>query len=113
MCALAPCSPSRTRSGGRTWVKRLRRNVCASTGIGEMPTSSPRSPCGAKGNKVASSASWRERGRGRETRRGFVKQVQQNYRSGQLKVAEVPAPRAEAGELLVATRVSLISSGTE
>jgi threonine dehydrogenase-like Zn-dependent dehydrogenase len=42
-----------------------------------------------------------------------VKQVQQNYRSGELKVADVPAPRAEGGELLVATRVSLISSGTE
>jgi predicted dehydrogenase len=42
-----------------------------------------------------------------------VKQVQQNYRSGELKVAEVPAPALGAGELLVATRVSLISSGTE
>ena len=42
-----------------------------------------------------------------------MKQVQQNYRSGELKVAEVPAPRAGEGEVLVATRVSLISSGTE
>jgi polar amino acid transport system substrate-binding protein len=42
-----------------------------------------------------------------------VKQVQQNYRSGELKVAEVPAPAFGSGELLVATRVSLISSGTE
>jgi polar amino acid transport system substrate-binding protein len=42
-----------------------------------------------------------------------VKQVQQNYRSGELKVAEVPAPAHSAGELLIATRVSLISSGTE
>jgi predicted dehydrogenase/threonine dehydrogenase-like Zn-dependent dehydrogenase len=42
-----------------------------------------------------------------------VKQVQQNYRSGELKVAEVPAPAFGGGELLVATRVSLISSGTE
>ena len=42
-----------------------------------------------------------------------MKQVQQNYRSGELKVAEVPAPAFGAGELLVATHVSLISSGTE
>jgi len=42
-----------------------------------------------------------------------VKQVQQNYRSGELKVADVPSPRAGDGEVLVATRVSLISSGTE
>jgi polar amino acid transport system substrate-binding protein len=42
-----------------------------------------------------------------------VKQVQQNYRSGELKVAEVPAPALGSGELLIATRVSLISSGTE
>ena len=42
-----------------------------------------------------------------------MKQVQQNYRSGELKVAETPAPAHGAGELLVATRVSLISSGTE
>lgn len=42
-----------------------------------------------------------------------MKQVEQNYRSGELRVAEVPAPRCGAGSLLVATRVSLISSGTE
>jgi len=42
-----------------------------------------------------------------------LKQVQQNYRSGELKVADVPAPAFGAGELLIATRVSLISSGTE
>ncbi len=42
-----------------------------------------------------------------------MKQVQQNYRSGELKVADVPAPAFGAGELLVASRVSLISSGTE
>ena len=42
-----------------------------------------------------------------------VKQVVQSYRSGELKVAEVPAPQAGAGSLLVATRISLISSGTE
>ncbi|ATQ66584.1 MULTISPECIES: bi-domain-containing oxidoreductase [Methylosinus] len=42
-----------------------------------------------------------------------MKQIRQNYRSGELALAEVPAPRAGAGALLVATRVSLISSGTE
>jgi polar amino acid transport system substrate-binding protein len=42
-----------------------------------------------------------------------MKQVVQSYRTGELKVADVPAPGAGAGRLLVATRVSLISSGTE
>lgn len=42
-----------------------------------------------------------------------MKQVEQNYRSGELKVADVPAPRAGSGSLLVSTSVSLISSGTE
>jgi predicted dehydrogenase/threonine dehydrogenase-like Zn-dependent dehydrogenase len=42
-----------------------------------------------------------------------MKQVEQNYRTGKLRVVEVPAPRVGEGRLLVATRVSLISSGTE
>jgi polar amino acid transport system substrate-binding protein len=42
-----------------------------------------------------------------------MKQVEQNYRTGALRVAEVPAPRVGAGSVLVASRVSLISSGTE
>ena len=42
-----------------------------------------------------------------------MKQVEQSYRTGELKLVEVPAPRAAEGSLLVATRVSLISSGTE
>lgn len=42
-----------------------------------------------------------------------MKQVEQNYRTGKLRVADVPAPRTGAGELLVATRSSVISSGTE
>jgi len=42
-----------------------------------------------------------------------MKQVEQNYRSGELKVVDAPAPRLSDGSLLVATRVSLISSGTE
>ena len=44
---------------------------------------------------------------------GRMKQVVQNYRTGELKVAEVPAPALPDGNLLVATRASLISAGTE
>src|SRR5208282_3444024 len=42
-----------------------------------------------------------------------MKQIEQNYRSGILRLIDAPAPRAGAGSLLVSTRVSLISSGTE
>jgi polar amino acid transport system substrate-binding protein len=42
-----------------------------------------------------------------------MKQVVQSYRTGELKVADAPAPRVGDGSLLVATRISLISSGTE
>jgi polar amino acid transport system substrate-binding protein len=42
-----------------------------------------------------------------------VKQVEQNYRTGELRVADVPAPRLGAGRVLVATEASVISSGTE
>jgi predicted dehydrogenase/threonine dehydrogenase-like Zn-dependent dehydrogenase len=42
-----------------------------------------------------------------------MKQVVQSYRTGELKVANVPAPGVGSGSVLVATRVSLISSGTE
>lgn len=40
-------------------------------------------------------------------------QVEQSYRTGALRVAEVPAPRGGRARNLVATRVSLISAGTE
>lgn len=40
-------------------------------------------------------------------------QVEQSYRTGVLRVAEVPAPRAGGGRNLIATRASLISAGTE
>jgi predicted dehydrogenase/threonine dehydrogenase-like Zn-dependent dehydrogenase len=43
----------------------------------------------------------------------LLKQVEQNYRSGALRVIETPAPRPQRGSALVATRVSLISAGTE
>jgi predicted dehydrogenase/threonine dehydrogenase-like Zn-dependent dehydrogenase len=42
-----------------------------------------------------------------------VKQVEQNYRSGVLRLIEAPVPRSGRGRNLVATRVSLISAGTE
>lgn len=42
-----------------------------------------------------------------------MKQVEQNYRTGVLRVVDVPAPRVGKGSVLVASHVSLISSGTE
>lgn len=42
-----------------------------------------------------------------------LKQVVQSYRGGRLEVRDVPAPVAQPGTLLVRTRASLISSGTE
>lgn len=42
-----------------------------------------------------------------------MKQVVQNYRSGELSVREVAAPRVSAGGLLVRNECSLISAGTE
>jgi predicted dehydrogenase/threonine dehydrogenase-like Zn-dependent dehydrogenase len=44
---------------------------------------------------------------------GGVKQLIQNYRSGNLKVSDIPAPSARAGGVVVATQNSLISAGTE
>ena len=42
-----------------------------------------------------------------------MKQVIQNFRTGILKVDEVPAPSLRDAGLLVANHVSLISPGTE
>lgn len=42
-----------------------------------------------------------------------MKQVVQNYRNGQLKVEELPAPALRPGGVLVRTVCSLISAGTE
>jgi predicted dehydrogenase/threonine dehydrogenase-like Zn-dependent dehydrogenase len=42
-----------------------------------------------------------------------MKQVVQSARSGKLSVREVPDPKVRAGHLLVRTRASLISAGTE
>ncbi|MBN2576786.1 MAG: bi-domain-containing oxidoreductase [Deltaproteobacteria bacterium] len=42
-----------------------------------------------------------------------MKQVIQSYRTGELRVADVPAPGVEPGAVLVATAASLVSIGTE
>jgi predicted dehydrogenase/threonine dehydrogenase-like Zn-dependent dehydrogenase len=42
-----------------------------------------------------------------------MKQIVQNYRTGDLRTAEVPAPACRPGGILVANRASLISAGTE
>jgi len=42
-----------------------------------------------------------------------MKQILQNLKTGELAVAEVPAPALKTGHLLIQTRCSLISSGTE
>lgn len=42
-----------------------------------------------------------------------MKQLLQNLRDGTTEVADVPAPRAGTGELLIRTRRSLVSAGTE
>ncbi len=42
-----------------------------------------------------------------------MRQVIQSPRTGKLAVREVPRPRVTAGQVLVRTRASLISSGTE
>ncbi|HPQ65722.1 MAG TPA: bi-domain-containing oxidoreductase [bacterium] len=42
-----------------------------------------------------------------------MKQIVQIYKTGELKVEEVPAPLCRAGRILVETRSSLISAGTE
>lgn len=42
-----------------------------------------------------------------------MKQVIQNYRTGVLEVAEVPAPKVRAGHVLIRTAASALSAGTE
>jgi hypothetical protein len=42
-----------------------------------------------------------------------MKQILQNLSTGQTELAEVPCPKAKPGQLLIRTRRSLISSGTE
>lgn len=42
-----------------------------------------------------------------------MKQIEQNYRSGAMRVIDAPAPRAARGSALIRSTVSLISAGTE
>ena len=42
-----------------------------------------------------------------------MKQVIQSTRTGKLNLKEVPEPSVKAGNILVSTRASLISAGTE
>ncbi|MCE5340425.1 MAG: bi-domain-containing oxidoreductase [Planctomycetaceae bacterium] len=42
-----------------------------------------------------------------------MKQVLQNFKTGQLDVADVPAPKVLQGQVLIKTTASLISTGTE
>ncbi|MGE5141705.1 MAG: bi-domain-containing oxidoreductase, partial [Rudaea sp.] len=42
-----------------------------------------------------------------------MKQVLQNFRSGRLRVADVPAPACQPGQVLVRTLYSVVSAGTE
>src|SRR6201996_4624961 len=48
-----------------------------------------------------------------ERRRGPMKQIAQNYKSGELAVLDVPAPVCRPGGVLVRSLFSLISTGTE
>ncbi|NUM78804.1 oxidoreductase, partial [candidate division KSB1 bacterium] len=42
-----------------------------------------------------------------------MKQILQNFQTGELQVAELPAPLVRPGMVLVRNRFSLISAGTE
>ena len=42
-----------------------------------------------------------------------MKQILQNLKTGETKLAEVPCPSPKRGQLLIRTRQSLVSSGTE
>lgn len=42
-----------------------------------------------------------------------MKQLLQNYKTGKLKLEEVPAPALKPGEVLVKNHYSLVSAGAE
>ncbi|MFC2108295.1 hypothetical protein ACFLS5_02420 [Candidatus Bipolaricaulota bacterium] len=42
-----------------------------------------------------------------------MKQVLQHLRTGEMELAELPCPSAGRGQVLIQTRASLISAGTE
>ena len=42
-----------------------------------------------------------------------MRQILQNLKTGTIELAEVPAPHRKEGHVLIATKTSLISAGTE
>lgn len=42
-----------------------------------------------------------------------MRQILQNLKTGQTELAEIPCPQARSGQLLIRTRASLVSAGTE
>jgi hypothetical protein len=56
-------------------------------------------------------AEWRRCGL-KATEKG-MKQILQNLKTGATEVADVPCPRAGMGQVLIRSRVSLVSAGTE
>ena len=42
-----------------------------------------------------------------------IKQIIQHLKTGQMKLAEVPCPQVGKGQVLIQTKASLISAGTE
>ena len=42
-----------------------------------------------------------------------MKQILQNLKTGATEVADVPCPRVGPGQVLIRSRVSLVSAGTE
>lgn len=42
-----------------------------------------------------------------------MKQILQNLKTGKTELVEVPSPAAKSGHLLIRTKASLISAGTE
>ena len=42
-----------------------------------------------------------------------MKQILQNLKTGEMELAEVPCPQAMPGQVLIQTKTSLISAGTE
>jgi hypothetical protein len=46
-------------------------------------------------------------------KRHDMKQIQQSLRTGVTEVADIPCPQAGAGQLLIRSRATLVSAGTE
>lgn len=64
-------------------------------------------------NRVGSSSDRSACGRIRVPETNLVKQLLQPLHTGKVEVVEVPVPVAGPGRMVIRTRVSLISPGTE